>query len=82
MKYNQHNQSEIDLVKKYLEGQYTEVQLNYWIVQNNFDKQKIENLIQYIKITQPFLLASKLIVGFMLFNFILSLIISIIHTFR
>ena len=42
MKYTQ---NELDLAKKYLEGQYTDVQLNYWVVQNNFDKQKIENII-------------------------------------
>ena len=65
---------EVELVKKYLSGEYTDVQLNYWIVQNKFNKKKIENIIEYTRKLEPFVVASTLVALFMLFHLFLGLI--------
>lgn len=69
----------IDLVKRYLSGDYNDIQLNYWIVQNNFDKKEIRRLIEYTKSTEPFVFLCKLIMIYILFNFIFCFFYSIIN---
>jgi hypothetical protein len=72
-------ETEISLAKKYLNGDYTDVQLNYWVVQNKFDKQKIENLIDCLRMAEPFLVATKLIIAFILINYLLGFALSVIY---
>jgi hypothetical protein len=72
-------ETEISLAKKYLNGDYTDVQLNYWVVQNKFDKQRIENLIDCLRMAEPFLVATKLIIAFILINYLLGFALSVIY---
>jgi len=72
-------ETEMSLAKKYLNGDYTDVQLNYWVVQNKFDKQKIENLIDCLRMAEPFLVATKLIIAFILINYLLGFALSVIY---
>ena len=72
-------ETEISLAKKYLNGDYKDVQLNYWVVQNKFDKQRIENLIDCLRMAEPFLVATKLIIAFILINYLLGFALSVIY---
>jgi hypothetical protein len=36
---------EIELAKKYISGDYTDVQFNYWIIQNKFSKKRMNHLV-------------------------------------
>lgn len=65
-----YNQSEISLAKKYIAGEYTDVQFNYLIVQNKLNKKKMRRLVEYVKTTEPFYVACKLMIGFMLIHFL------------
>lgn len=74
---NEYTKSEIEFAKKYISGSYTDVQFNYLIVQNKFDKQKIENLIDNIRTTEPFYIFCKLLIILMMFHFLSCFLYSI-----
>lgn len=79
MKYTD---SEMNLVKRYVSGDYTDVQFNYLIVQNKFNKRKIRHLINYVKTTEPFYIACKLMIGFMLVHYLFCFVYSVFVYFN
>lgn len=69
----------IDLVKRYLSGDYNEIQLNYWIVKNNFDRKEINKLIEYTRSAEPFVFLCKILIIYILFHFAFCFFYSIIN---
>lgn len=65
--------TEKELIKKYIQNEYNDVQLNYIMVQNKFDKNKIYKLIELQKITEPFYAACKVLLGFIIFHYLFSI---------
>lgn len=57
----EYDDDEINLARKYVIGEYTETQLNYWIFQNKYEKQKIYDLIEHLQSIKPFFLITKLL---------------------
>jgi len=70
-------EEEIDLAKKYLVGEYTDVQFNYLIFQNKIDKNKMNNLIDYLQSISPIIIASKLLLALLFFHFVACFFYSI-----
>jgi hypothetical protein len=68
---------EIELAKKYISGDYTDVQFNYWIIQNNFNKKRMKRLVDMIKTTEPFYVFCKLLLIFMFFHFLFCFLYSV-----
>ena len=66
----QYTDKEIDLAKKYLIGEYTDVQFNYLMYQNNIDKNKMNNLINYLESISPIATMCKLLLALLFFHFI------------
>lgn len=71
--------TEIDLAKRYVCGDCNEIQLNYIILENKFDRNKIELLISYYRNVEPFYVACKLLLGFLIFNHVFSAICTLLH---
>jgi hypothetical protein len=59
---------ELDLAKKYASGDLTEVQLNYLAFQIGTNKRKLKKLAKCLKNTEPFFVATKLLLGFIIFH--------------
>jgi hypothetical protein len=59
---------ELDLAKKYANGDLTDVQLNYLAFQIGANKRKLKKLAEYFKSTEPFFVAAKLLLGFIVFH--------------
>jgi hypothetical protein len=72
-----HNQKEIDLAKRYISGDFTDVQFNYLIVQNKLNKRKMRKLVNYVKTTEPFYVFCKLMIGFLIFHFLSCFLYSV-----
>ena len=68
--------SETELVRRYISGDFTDVQLNYLIIQNKLDKSRVQNLIEQAKKFEPFIVASKVIIGTMMFHFLMCFLYS------
>jgi hypothetical protein len=66
-----HTSQEYELAKKYKDGEYTEVQFNYLIRQNSMDKEKMQNLVDYIDSYEPMMVAAKFIILCMVTHFAL-----------
>lgn len=77
-----YSQKEIELAEKYLSGEYSDNQFNYWICLNNLDKNKMIKLVEYLRNFGPMILAAKLIIGFMIVHFVACLIYSIIVHYK
>jgi hypothetical protein len=45
--------AEIILVRKYLNNEYNDVQFNYWIAKNKFNKIKIYKLVDIARVAIP-----------------------------
>ena len=64
----EYTNKEIELAHKYVTGEYTETQFNYWVSQNNLDKEKMHELIEYLQSVKPvFLIAKMLLIVFILY---------------
>lgn len=77
-----YSEKEIELAQKYASGEYTDNQFNYWICQNKFDKNKMLQLSEYLKNYTPMIVATKLLIGFMLFHFTACFLYSIITQYK
>lgn len=71
-----YSQNEMDLAKRYIRGDLTEVQLNYLAFQNGLNKRKIRRLVRYVQSTEPFFIVVKLLIAFMMFHFFTCLLYS------
>ena len=54
------SEKELQLAKKYLGREYTEVQFNYLLVQNGIDKKRMESILEYMSYSEPMVVAAKL----------------------
>lgn len=70
-------QAKLELARRYLRGDYNDIQLNYWIVQNKFEKQEIDNLITSVSIFDPFATVCKVLIAFMMMHFIVCVVYSL-----
>ena len=74
---NKYTQSEIELAKKYISGDCTDVQFNYLVVQNKLNKKRMKRLVDIIRTTEPFYVFCKLLLLFMFFHFLLCFLYSV-----
>lgn len=72
----QFEEKEIELARAYLNGELTDVQFNYRLVQNNIDKKRIEILLEEISRYDPISTIVKLLLIYILFNFIFCIFCS------
>jgi hypothetical protein len=63
------SEKELELAKKYLGREYTEVQFNYLLVQNGIDKKRMESILEYISYNEPMVVAAKLMLLYIMIHF-------------
>jgi len=63
------SEKELELAKKYLGREYTEVQFNYLLVQNGIDKKRMESILEYISYNEPMAVAAKLMLMYIMLHF-------------
>jgi hypothetical protein len=60
---------EIELAHKHLNGECSEVQFNYLVVQNGMDKKKMQELLARLGTHDPLATASKFLIFCMMLHF-------------
>lgn len=63
------SEKEMELARKYLGREYTEVQFNYLLVQNGIDKKKMESILEYMSYSEPMVVAAKLMLLYIMIHF-------------
>ena len=63
------SEKELQLAKKYLGREYTEVQFNYLLVQNGIDKNRRESILEYMSYSEPMVVAAKLVLMYIIIHF-------------
>jgi hypothetical protein len=71
------SEKEMELARKYLGREYTEVQFNYLLVQNGIDKKRMESILEYMSYSEPMVIAAKLMLLYIMIHFGLCLAYSI-----
>lgn len=61
---------EMELAREYLRGHYTEVQLNYLAHSCGSDRNRMESLLEKMSYQDPMIVASKVLIGMMMFHFL------------
>jgi len=67
MKYSE---KELELAKKYVNGDYNEIQLNYIISTNNLNKKNVDLLISFCRTYAPFATFCWVVVLFYIFHLV------------
>lgn len=68
MKYND---LEYDIIKKYYDGEYNDIQFNYWIHYYKLDKKRIEDLVECMYYVEPLSRIKKFLILLLLVYFLL-----------
>lgn len=63
------SEKELELARKYLGQEYTEVQFNYLLVQNGIDKKKMESLLEHLSYREPMAIVVKLMLIYIMIHF-------------
>jgi hypothetical protein len=63
------SEKEMELARKYLGREYTEVQFNYLLVQNGIDKKRMESILEYMSYSEPMVIAAKLMLLYIMIHF-------------
>lgn len=65
----QTSEKELELARKYLNREYTEVQFNYLLVQNGIDKKRMESLLEYLSYQEPMAIIVKMMLIYIMIHF-------------
>ena len=68
---------ELELVKKYMSGEYNDIQFNYWSVYYNLDKKKLYRIREYLVSVEPLARVSKFILILIMVHFLFCFFYSI-----
>lgn len=71
------SEKELELARKYLGREYTEVQFNYLLAQNGIDKKRMESLLEHLSYQEPMAVAAKLMLMYIMIHFAACLAYSI-----
>jgi hypothetical protein len=63
------SEKELELAKKYLGREYTEVQFNYLLVQNEIDKKRMESILEQMAYSEPMVVVTKLMLAYIMIHF-------------
>jgi len=72
-----YTEKEIDLARRYMDGDCNEIQLNYLINTQNLDRSRIEELVSRMSYAEPMALAAKTVLAMMIVHFVLCLAYSL-----
>lgn len=71
-------EKEMDLAKRYVDGDCNEVQFNYLVHSQGLDRERVERLVDELSYNLPMARAAKLMLLYMAFNFLFCLFCSIL----
>lgn len=63
------SEKELELARKYLGREYTEVQFNYLLVQNEIDKKRMDSILEYLSYREPMAIVVKLMLIYIMIHF-------------
>lgn len=63
------SEKELELARKYLGQECTEVQFNYLLVQNGIDKKRMESVLEYLSYQEPMAIVVKLMLLYIMIHF-------------
>lgn len=69
---------ELEIARRYLSGEYTEVQMNYLAHQCGSDRERMDRIIEKISTEMPLATAAKFILGCMVLHFLACTVYSLI----
>lgn len=72
-----HTEKEVELAKRYLDGDCNEIQLNYIIHTEGMDGKRVEKLIDYMAYHEPINTVVRLMIVYMISHFAFCLAYSL-----
>jgi hypothetical protein len=76
----EYSEKELDLARRYNNGDYNEIQFNFLVVQNKLNRERMDSLIEKLGYEHPLKIATKFVIACMLIHFAACLFYSILHT--
>lgn len=65
----QTSEKELEIARKYMSNEYTEVQFNYLLVQNKIDRTRMESIIEHLSYHEPIAVVAKLMLAYIMVHF-------------
>jgi hypothetical protein len=65
----QTSEKELEIARKYMSNEYTEVQFNYLLVQNKIDRIRMESIIENLSYQEPMAIVAKLMIAYIMTHF-------------
>lgn len=72
-----HTEKELELAKRYLEGDCNEIQFNYIIATEKLDRNRVERLVEQINYNGPMASFAKMMLIYIMIHFAFCLIYSL-----
>ena len=72
-----HTEKELELAKKYLDGDCNDIQFNYIITTEKLDRNRIERLMEQINYNGPMAAVAKMMLLYIMLHFIFCFVYSL-----
>lgn len=76
-----HAEKEMDLAKRYLDGDCNEIQFNYMLQAQGLDRERVERLVDELAYSLPLARAAKIMLLYIMFMSLFCLFCSILRGF-
>jgi hypothetical protein len=72
-----HTEKELELAKRYLEGDCNDIQFNYIVSTEKLDRNRIERLMEQINYNGPMVAAAKMMLLYIMLHFVFCFVYSL-----
>lgn len=73
-----HTEKELELAKRYMDGECNDIQFNYIITTEKLDKNRIELLIEQLSYNGPMASIAKMMLLYIMFHFVFCFVYSML----
>jgi hypothetical protein len=77
-----HTEKELELARRYLDGDCNDVQFNYIMTTEKMDKDRMERLIEQISYNSPITSVAKMMLIYIMMHFVFCLLYSLVSYIR
>lgn len=71
------SEKELEIARKYLNREFTEVQFNYLLFQNKIERSRIESIIEHLSYHEPIAIVAKLMLAYIMVHFVFCVFYSL-----